>query len=157
MTDVSYSGLTENTTGADDDYLPHTDKSDTAQSANGSTRWMSFVNFFKYILGNITKLDDHGTASSGTEDLDYDVAQVHKVEAGGDFTINITNWPASGVAADMEIVAVNWGAHTVTLPGSWNWGDAGVPTFTTSGRDRIVLRTDDGGTNVDAMLAGSGF
>lgn len=102
-------------------------------------------------------LEDHGTVSSGTETVDYRDGKVHKIQAGGDFTLAHNNWPASGTPGDLEIVAVNWGAHTVTLPGSWNWGDAGAPTFSSSGRDRIILRTDDGGTTIDAMLAGSGF
>ncbi|WP_043767499.1 hypothetical protein [Algiphilus aromaticivorans] len=105
----------------------------------------------------LTNYVDKGPVGTGTVTFDYSAAKVQRLQASGDLTVAHSNWPTSGVPADMEIVAVNWGAHTVTLPGSWNWGDAGAPTFSSSGRDRIILRTDDGGTTVDAMMAGSGF
>lgn len=102
-------------------------------------------------------IKDHGTVSSGTETLDLNDGLTHKVTAGGDFTVAVDSWPASGIRGELEIVAVDWGAHTVTLPGAWDWGDDGAPTFSSSGTDYIILRTNDGGTTVHAMLSGSGF
>ncbi|MES1927555.1 hypothetical protein [Salinisphaera sp. T31B1] len=88
--------------------------------------------------------------SAGTATLNAATADTWRVTAGQDITVSVVNWPDHG---QLEIVAVDWGAYTVTLPSAWDWGVAGVPEFPASGRARIVLRTDDAGTTVDAMLA----
>lgn len=101
-------------------------------------------------------LVDHGDSGAGTVTIDYRTGKVHKITATGDFTLAFSNLPASAVPADIEIVAVNWGAHSPDLS-ALAWGDSGAPTFSSAARDRLIVRTDDGGTNLDAMLAGQGF
>lgn len=113
------------------------------------------------ITGNLVDaaeaIKDHGTVSSGTVSINLADSLTHKITAGGDFTVEVTGWPASGVRGEVEIIAVDWGGHTITLPTGLSWGDAGAPTFTTTGKDRMIWRTDDAGTNIDGMMAGQGF
>jgi hypothetical protein len=101
--------------------------------------------------------DDHGTISSGTETLDRAGNLVaHKVTAGGNFTIAITNWPASGVYGEIIIYVVNGGAHTITWPGyiTWQTSDGNAPDLQVSGTDTIIVTTLDGGSTALGYAAG---
>ncbi len=93
---------------------------------------------------------DHGTETTGTVTLDYNAGRVHEVTVGGDITLAVSNWPASGTPAYMEVIVYDADAHTLTLP-SWTWTGGSEPTF--GDHERWILRTDDGGTSVDAMQA----
>ena len=65
MADTSIYGLTATTTLATGDLVPVVDVSDTAQSANGSTRKVTFANF----LASITSLSNLATVQGHTVTL----------------------------------------------------------------------------------------
>lgn len=101
---------------------------------------------------------DHGSVVAATAvPVDLSLALTHAVEPQGDFTLNITNWPTGSVATTVEIVITNGSVATNSPLAGFNWGNAGVPALSMAGRDRLILRSDDNGTTIDAVVAGLGF
>jgi hypothetical protein len=108
------------------------------------------------VVGDAT-FEDHGTVTTGTETLSRANATViHKITAGGNFTIAVENWPASGTYGETLIQLVNGGAHTITWPVEVTWltGSGSAPTLRTSGTDFIVLVTTDSGATVYGRVSG---
>jgi len=67
MADTTIFNLTATTTGADGDLLPVVDVSDTAQSAGGSTRKLTFANFKSYLFTVVPTVAQGGTGrATGT-------------------------------------------------------------------------------------------
>ena len=83
------------------------------------------------------------TVSSGTHTCDFSAGSVQKITATGNFTLAFSNVPA-GVYSTFVIYAVNWGAHTVTLPSHLKVGGTEL-SFTASGKDELVCRFDKDG------------
>lgn len=81
------------------------------------------------------------SVGSGTHTLDYANGDAQKITATGDFTIAVSNFPTGNVVA-FVIEAVNWGAHTITLPAGWKFSQGETPVFTSSGTDRVMLLKD---------------
>lgn len=93
--------------------------------------------------------------TSGSITLDYQAGVVQSMAAVGNLTIDaVTGWPSPGDPAELQLILFDGNAHTVTLP-SWDWGDVGAPTLTA--HDRIILETEDGGTNVYARRVFGGL
>jgi len=100
---------------------------------------------------------DNGSVGTGTLTLDFEDGNNQAVTATGNFTIDVTNAPASGTTGMMNLKITNGGAHTITWAAKIKHPGGTAPTLTTSGRDRLVLITDDGGTTVDMTSAGADF
>jgi hypothetical protein len=100
--------------------------------------------------------EDHGTVTTGTETLSRtDATVVHKITAGGNFTVAVEDWPASGTYGETLIQLVNGGAHTITWPAEVTWlTGSGTPTFRTSGTDFVILVTTDSGATVYGRVSG---
>jgi hypothetical protein len=111
---------------------------------------------------------DKGNSGTSAQTLDYELGSVQKVTATGNHTISISHWPASGALGIMVLWLVNGGAYTVTLPtanyekpdgttttsvATWLAAMTGGRTaLQSSGIDKIVYLTVDGGTNVYARF-----
>lgn len=74
---------------------------------------------------------------SGTYTAALTAGDWHKVTATGAFTLAFT-FPA-GTTTGMVIECVNWGAYTVTFPASIMWAGNVQPTFTSAGKDILVV------------------
>lgn len=96
----------------------------------------------------IETVNAHGSVSSGTEDFDLNDGTYHTVTATGDFTVTISNFPASGKVSSIVFKLINAGAHTITWPGVVDWPGGVEPSWTSSGTDFALFFTDDGGTIV---------
>lgn len=105
-----------------------------------------------------TTFVDKGTVSSGTATFTLGIGdRMQRIQAGGNITLAVSGWPASGRLGELLIEAVNFGAHTITWP-TVNWIKADGTTTTTfssngvtmqtSGTDFVLLWTRNGGTTV---------
>lgn len=101
----------------------------------------------------IETVQAHGTVSSGTEDFDLDDGSYHTVTAGGDFTVTMSGWPASGKVASLTLKLTNAGAHTITWPAAVDWPGGTEPSWTAAGVDFAVFWTDDGGTTIYGAMS----
>ena len=95
--------------------------------------------------------------SNTTNTLNYNNGPYQRWAPTGSPTLAISNWPSSGIFAELVIEGINLGAATITWP-TVNWvksdgsftttfADLGV-TLQSSGTDFIVLWTRNGGTTV---------
>ena len=109
---------------------------------------------------------DKGTVSSGTVTFNLLDGNVQRLQVGGNLTIAISNWPASGTHAMIKLNLINAGSSAITLP-TTNWvkrdgstttsfstylADIGRTALQTSGTDEIVIWSDDGGTTLRGKL-----
>lgn len=78
---------------------------------------------------------------TGTHTFDYAIGDMQQLTATGNITIAFSNFPTGNVVGYL-IDAVDWGAHTITLPGGVLFSNGVTPTFTTSGTDRIEILKD---------------
>jgi hypothetical protein len=103
-------------------------------------------------------VESHGTVTTGTETLDRSLSIVHSITAGGNFTVAVSNWPASGTYGEVLIQLTNGGAYTITWPGAivWLTDDGNAPSLQSSGTDFIVLTSTDAGTTIYGFGAGGG-
>lgn len=100
---------------------------------------------------NVTLVDLGTIAAAGTATVDFNAADVHRIQAGGNITIAASNVPGANIMAERLILAVNFGGKTTAWPtGNWPKADgspsvspsaAGV-TFQTAGTDRILVWTE---------------
>jgi hypothetical protein len=89
----------------------------------------------------------HGTVSSGTEVFDLNDGTYHTVTAGGNFTVDFSNFPASAVGS-VTMKITNGGAHTVTWDSAIDWPAGSAPALTAAGTDFLIFFSDDGGTTI---------
>lgn len=78
---------------------------------------------------------------TGTYTFDYSVGDMQQLTATGDITIAFSSFVA-GKVCSFVIDAINWGAHTITLPAGLLFTAGTPPTFTTAGTDRVVVIKD---------------
>ncbi len=102
---------------------------------------------------------DHGEVTGGTVLLDWTKGNCQKLTVAGEITIDISldNAPASGKCASMQLVIVNGGSSTITWASRFKFSEGNAPVLSESGRDRLVLVTEDQATTVDLMIAGVAF
>jgi hypothetical protein len=85
---------------------------------------------------------DKGTVTSGTVTFDLADGPKQKLTVGGNLTIAVTGWPATGQYAEIEIRLINGGAFTVTWPSvKWLVGDG--TNSTTFGDMFVSLQAAD--------------
>ena len=78
---------------------------------------------------------------TGTHTFDYNEGDMQQLTATGDITIAFDNF-VSGEVCAFVIDAVDWGAHTITLPAGMLFEGGINPAFTTSGTDRLHILHD---------------
>ena len=77
---------------------------------------------------------------TGTHTFDATTYSEQQLTATGNITIAFTF--TTGVVAAFIVDAVNWGAHTITMPAGLLYNAATPPTFTAAGRDKILVTHD---------------
>ena len=134
MADVTVYGMTAMTTGADADLLMIVDTSDTAQSANGSSRKMTLANFLNYIqsawTGETAQFSGIGIGEAGvagkinsnaavTIDLDnFDLT----IDCGTGKTVVLT----TPVYAEASVSSMSMRAQGTNDPDFTQWKDSGA-------------------------------
>lgn len=105
----------------------------------------------------------HATAS-GTVTLDLSTANVHRVEATGNVTLEVSNVTGSPAGNSVLVKLLDddgTGPHTISYGTSWNtilWDNGTVrDTIPASSNIRLSFETDDGGTNWWGIRSGSDF
>lgn len=84
--------------------------------------------------------------------IDCATGNVFTKTISGATTFTVSNVPASGNAYSMTLVITNGGSAVVTWFSGIKWPGGTAPTLTTSGRDRVFVMTEDGGTTWDAAV-----
>lgn len=119
--------LTATTATAAGDLLAIVDVSDTAQSANGSTRKITYANFFTNV-GAIESDVSTIAATGATETIDVSVYGAFDLTMDQACSITFSNPAPSG---DMTaFVLILRGAFTPTFTNTILWS-GGAPTYTT--------------------------
>ena len=86
-------------------------------------------------------------ASQGT-----DIALTLSSNVSVAFTVS--NWPAAGIFGRMILEIASTGAYNITAwPGTTIWNAGVAPTMTSSGKDTIILTSNDGGVNFRGYVA----
>jgi len=98
----------------------------------------------------------HGNAGASAT-VNLEEGNVHSITIDQNTTLTFSNPPASGTAGSFMLVMTNPGSFTITWPASAKWPGGTEPTWTTSGRDRAVFFTEDGGTVWDGVQGGADF
>jgi hypothetical protein len=154
---LSASGLTAART------LTLPDRTDTLATLAGAEQLAN-----KELKAQSATFVDKGNSGTSAQTLDYSAGNVQRVAATGNHTISISNWPASGKLGVMLLWLENGGSYTVTLPSAnyekpdgttttsvSTWLAAmtgGRSALQSSGIDKIVYLTTDGGSNVYARF-----
>jgi hypothetical protein len=70
-------------------------------------------------------------------------------------TFTVSNWPASGQLAKLQLRINNTGSFNISAwPGTTIWPNSAAPTITPNGIDSIMLVSTNGGTNFDGYVLG---
>jgi hypothetical protein len=96
---------------------------------------------------------DFGNVSGGVA-INLAVAQMFTLTVNGNLTLSFTNVPSGSVTSGVSLLITNPGAYTITWPTGTQWNGGAPPTFTASGKDRVVMITDDAGTTWHAVVVG---
>ena len=91
---------------------------------------------------------------SGATTLDLTTGNVFTATATGTVTFSVTNVPVSGTAANITLLATNFGAFTINWPAGTVWTNGSTPTLAASGPSTVVMYTVDGGSTWYASLIG---
>jgi hypothetical protein len=99
---------------------------------------------------------------TGSFTLDYRTAHVQKITLTGNATLtNITAWSPSGVDGRIEVHVMQdaTGGRTLSFGSSFDFGDNGAPTITTTANrgDVLVFRSRDNGTTKHLVGISTGF
>lgn len=100
-------------------------------------------------LVNVNQQSDIAASSNTTYTIDYDDGAEVQITFTSNCTLAFT-FP-TGKVVGLILDLVDAGAYTITWPASARFAGGTVPTFTSSGRDRIVV-TQDGDNEVDIHL-----
>ena len=122
--------------------------SGTLSVANGGTG-QTTVNGAQIALGLGFLTKQNVTANSTTLAIDAsqgtDIALTLSSNVS---TFTISNWPAAGTLGRMLLEIASTGSYNITgWPGTAIWNLGSAPTITTSGKDTILLTSNDGGAN----------
>ena len=96
-------------------------------------------------LGPVAEKSQALGTISGSVTVDLSAGLSISATIGGATTLAFTGVPTSG-AAVVVLTLTNGGSATVTWPTTIAWAGGKAPTLTGSGKDMIVLATNDGGT-----------
>lgn len=73
-------------------------------------------------------------------------------------SVVVTNWAAAGVTGKVRLVIVSSGAFTISgWPAGTRWPGGTAPVLTPSGRDIILLMSDDAGTTIYGSVVGQDY
>ena len=122
-----------------------------------ATNSFSFNEQYQMLIQDYSeKVNALGSITS-TQAFDLTTGNVFTATATGNVTLSVTNVPATGTCASLSLVAINFGAHTITWPTGTKWAGGTAPTLTTSGTDILTFFTVNGGTTWYGSLAGLAF
>ena len=105
-------------------------------------------------LQNVTLKDLGYTTASVATALDFNNGNIGTKTTSGNTTFTFANVPA-GVSSIYTLELTLGGAHTITWPGTVDWGAAGEPSLSSGGEYVITFLTTDGGTSFKGMLGWS--
>ncbi len=117
----------------------------------------TLANLYGTLAGstNIEIINDLGTLTGGTEDIDLeDGTVVTATISTATQTFTFSGAPNSGNNGSFTLFLTNGNSQTVNWPASVDWPNGVVPTLTTSGLDVLVFTTNDSGTTWYGFVAG---
>lgn len=97
-------------------------------------------------------------AATGAVTVDTSERAVHQLTLTGNVTLTFSNWPSTGLhgAIVLRVIQDGTGSRTITWPAGIDWpgGTAQAPASAAASITDYVIQTVDGGTNMQATLAG---
>lgn len=120
------------------------------------------------LIDSALTYNDLGNSGTTTQDLDYEVGSHQRIVATDDFEITTSNWPPAGNSGIILLEAVDFGAHSITLPtinwimpdgtttttfATWLAAQTGRTALQTSGTDFFIWYTRDAGTTIYGNFA----
>ena len=102
----------------------------------------------------VTKALQETKVAMAANNIDLSTGNVFSKTISGATTLTVSNVPASGTSVTFTLNLTNGGSATITWWSGVKWAAGTAPTLTTSGRDRLVFTTEDGGTTWDGFVAG---
>lgn len=97
-------------------------------------------------------------AATGAVTVDTSERAVHQLTLTGNVTFTFSNWPTSGLrgAIVLRVIQDGTGSRTITWPAAVDWpgGIAQAPASAAGSITDYVLQSVDGGTTIQANLAG---
>lgn len=114
---------------------PISDRVNWAQAIN-----LDYINGTSLEATNVRQAAD-ASLGTGTHTFDFALADMGQLTATGDITVEFSNF-VSGEVSSYITDAVNWGAHTITLPAGILFAGGTAPAFTAAGTDRFLFLND---------------
>jgi hypothetical protein len=73
-------------------------------------------------------------------------------------SVSISNWPLAGTLGKILLSITNGGSFTISgWPSGTKWPGGVAPTITASGKDALMLFSEDGGVTIYGNIIGQGF
>ena len=98
---------------------------------------------------------DQGSVGTGTVTISYGASAVHTLTVTGAITIDFSGM-TTGYNNNILLVLTNGGTN-ITWSSAIKWAGGNEPVLSTTGRDRLIFSSEDGGVTIDGALAGGGF
>lgn len=114
---------------------PISDRVNWAQAIN-----LDYINGTSLEATSVRQAAD-ASLGTGTHTFDYSASDMQQLTATGDITVEFSNF-VSGEVSAFTVDAVDWGAHTITLPAGLLFASGTAPAFTVSGTDRFLFLND---------------
>lgn len=141
------------------DKIPVVDKSDTTQSAGGTTKYIDWLNLdpnkiASQKIGNANL----GILGSGNATIDLSSGDFFYGIQTGNLTVQITGDHPSIAGVKVDLLMSGAGSYTVSLPSSFQSLAATAPTiYSETGKHNVfVFHTTDSGVNWLYSLGGGG-
>lgn len=91
--------------------------------------------------------------TSGAVTLNFNNGNIQTVTLTANTTFSFSNVPStSNRSIGFMLIVTNGGTGLITWPSGTKWPGGTIPALTTSGRDRVIFFTENGGTTWDAVV-----
>jgi len=100
------------------------------------------------------------TASSTSLNIDVSLGGTVALTLSSNVSVafTVSNWPATGTQGRLLLEVTSTGAYNITAwPGAVIWQDGSTPVITPSGKDTILLTSNDGGSNFRGYIVSQGM
>lgn len=121
---------------------------------NTSGAFHNIVNQCAFSTVSIQEPSSTVSSCTGTVTLNLQTATDFVCTSTGNVTLAISNYAASGFQSSLTLNIYNGGAHSWSWVSGTIWPDGTPPTLTTSGKDVIVCKEDDGTPTWNCFVAG---
>lgn len=101
--------------------------------------------------GKVANDITYGHTAIPASDIDCSNSRSFSKTISAITTFTISNVPTTGKSCVIKIDLINAGAFTTSFPASVKWVGGNVPAWSVSGKDKVVLETNDGGTTWDGI------